>query len=57
MIANYSKAKFHYLSAPAASVKDIREIIAAAKDRLAAKTVVAGKNNKILKKAVFKRTL
>ena len=35
VVANYTKAKFHYLSAPAASVKDIREIIAAAKDRLA----------------------
>jgi len=35
VIANYTKAKFYYLSAPAASVKDIREIIAAAKDRLA----------------------
>jgi len=36
VIANYTKAKFYYLSAPAASVKDIREIIAAARDRLAA---------------------
>lgn len=35
VIANYTKAKFHYLSAPAASVKDIRQIIAGAKDRLA----------------------
>ncbi len=35
VIANYTKAKFYYLSAPAASVKDIREIITAAKDRLA----------------------
>ncbi|UCC21583.1 MAG: replication-associated recombination protein A [Planctomycetota bacterium] len=35
VIANYTKAKFHYLSAPAASVRDIREIIAAATDRLA----------------------
>ncbi len=35
VIANYTKAKFHYLSAPAASVKDIREIIAEARDRLA----------------------
>jgi putative ATPase len=35
VIANYTKAKFYYLSAPAASVKDIREIIAAARDRLA----------------------
>ncbi len=36
VIANYTKAKFHYLSAPAASVRDIREIITAATDRLAA---------------------
>jgi putative ATPase len=36
VIANHTKAKFHYLSAPAASVKDIREVIAAAQDRLAA---------------------
>ena len=36
VIANYTRAKFHYLSAPAASVKDIREIIAIARDRLAA---------------------
>jgi putative ATPase len=36
VIANYTKAKFHYLSAPAASVRDIREIIVAATDRLAA---------------------
>lgn len=35
VIANYTKAKFHYLSAPAASVKDIREVIAGARDRLA----------------------
>ncbi|MHC4692733.1 MAG: AAA family ATPase, partial [Planctomycetota bacterium] len=35
VIANYTKAKFHYLSAPAASVKDIRQIIAGARDRLA----------------------
>jgi len=35
VIANYTKAKFNYLNAPAASVKNIREIIAAAKDRLA----------------------
>jgi putative ATPase len=27
VIANYTKAKFYYLSAPAASVKDLREII------------------------------
>lgn len=26
VIANYTKAKFYYLSAPAASVKDIRQI-------------------------------
>jgi len=36
VIANYTKAKFHYLSAPAAGVKDIREIIAVARNRLAA---------------------
>jgi putative ATPase len=35
VIANHTKAKFHYLSAPAASVKDIRDVIAAAQDRLA----------------------
>jgi putative ATPase len=35
VIANYTKAQFHYLSAPAASVKDIRGIIASATDRLA----------------------
>jgi putative ATPase len=34
VIANYTKAKFHYLSAPAASVKDIRDVIVEAKDRL-----------------------
>ncbi|MHC4221503.1 MAG: replication-associated recombination protein A [Planctomycetota bacterium] len=37
VIANYTKAKFYYLSAPAASVKDIRGVIASARDRLAAK--------------------
>ena len=36
VIANYTKAKFHYLSAPAATVNDIRQIIASARDRLAA---------------------
>jgi putative ATPase len=36
VIANYTKAEFYYLSAPAASVKDIREIILGARDRLAA---------------------
>ena len=43
VIANHTKAKFHYLSAPAATVKDIREIIGIAKDRLItsqAKTVL-----------------
>ena len=35
VIANYTKATFHYLSAPAASVKDIRDVIAQARDRLA----------------------
>ena len=34
IVANSIKAKFYYLSAPAASVKDVREIIAKAKDRL-----------------------
>jgi len=34
VIANYTKAKFHYLSAPAATVKDIRNIIVIVKDRL-----------------------
>jgi len=36
VIANHTKAKFYYLSAPAATVKDIRQIIADARDRLAA---------------------
>jgi putative ATPase len=36
VIANHTKARFHYLSAPAASVKDIRQISADARDRLAA---------------------
>jgi len=36
VIANYTKAEFYYLSAPAASVKDIRRIIELARDRLAA---------------------
>jgi len=36
VIANHTNAAFHYLSAPAASVKDIRNVIAQAKDRLAA---------------------
>jgi len=35
VVANYTKAKFNYLSAPAATVKDIRQIIASAQDRLA----------------------
>jgi len=35
VIAQHSRAKFHYLSAPAATVKDIREVIAEARDRLA----------------------
>ncbi|MHC4617916.1 MAG: replication-associated recombination protein A [Planctomycetota bacterium] len=34
VIANCTEAEFHYLSAPGASVKDIREIIATARDRL-----------------------
>jgi putative ATPase len=36
VIANYTKAKFYYLNAPAASVQDIRQIIISARDRLAA---------------------
>jgi putative ATPase len=36
VIANHTKARFHYLSAPAASVKDIRQVIVRARDRLAA---------------------
>ena len=36
VIANYTKAKFHYLSAPAAGVKDIRNIIGLARNRLTA---------------------
>ncbi len=36
VIANYTKAKFHYLSAPAAGVKDIRDIIGLARNRLTA---------------------
>jgi putative ATPase len=43
VIANQTKAQFNYLSAPAASVKDIREVIAIGKDRLVttgAKTVL-----------------
>ncbi len=36
VIANYTKARFYYLNAPAASVKDIRQIIRSARDRLAA---------------------
>ena len=35
VIANHTEAKFYSLSAPAASVKDIRRIITSAKDRLA----------------------
>ena len=35
VIAHHTQAKFHYLSAPAATVKDIREVIAEARDRLA----------------------
>ena len=34
IVAGAIEATFHYLSAPAASVKDVREIIASAKDRL-----------------------
>ena len=35
IIAARTRARFHTLSAPAATVKDIRDVIAAAKDRLA----------------------
>jgi putative ATPase len=34
IVARSIQARFHYLSAPAASVKDVREIMAEAKDRL-----------------------
>jgi len=37
VIANYTKANYYYLSAPAATVKDIREIIVKAKNDLCAK--------------------
>ncbi len=36
VIANITKAEYHYLSAPSASVNQIRDIIAKAKDNLAA---------------------
>ncbi|MBN1359067.1 MAG: replication-associated recombination protein A [Sedimentisphaerales bacterium] len=35
VIAQHTRATFRYLSAPAATVKDIREVIGAARDRLA----------------------
>jgi putative ATPase len=35
VVARHTKATFSYLSAPAATVKDLRTVIAAAKDRLA----------------------
>ena len=35
VIAQQTRAQFHYLSAPAATVKDIRDVSAAARDRLA----------------------
>lgn len=34
VITNHTKSKFHYLSAPAATVKDMREIIGIGRDRL-----------------------
>lgn len=37
VIANYTKANYYYLSAPAASVKDIRDVIVKAKDDLCTK--------------------
>lgn len=43
IVANQIQADFHYLSAPAASVKDVREIAAAAKDRL-----ITGKKRTLL---------
>ncbi|MHC4625075.1 MAG: AAA family ATPase, partial [Planctomycetota bacterium] len=39
VVANYTKADFHYMSAPAATVKDIREVITYARDRLAAESI------------------
>ncbi|MBN2456829.1 MAG: replication-associated recombination protein A [Sedimentisphaerales bacterium] len=36
VIANHTRAKFHYLSAPAATVNDMRRIISTARDKLAA---------------------
>jgi len=36
IIATQTKARFHYVSAPAATVKDLREVIASARDKLAA---------------------
>jgi putative ATPase len=36
VIASRTRAKFHYLSAPAATVKDIRDVSTRARDRLAA---------------------
>jgi putative ATPase len=36
VIANYTKAKFVYLSAPSSTVKDLRQIITESRDRLAA---------------------
>ncbi len=36
VIAHHTRAQFHYLSAPAATVKDIRAVISQARDRLAA---------------------
>ena len=43
IVAGQINAEFHYLSAPAASVKDIRDIAAAAKDRL-----ITGKKRTLL---------
>ncbi|MHC4271900.1 MAG: replication-associated recombination protein A, partial [Planctomycetota bacterium] len=39
VIANHTKAEFVYLSAPSATVKDLREIIKQSRDRLAANDV------------------
>jgi len=43
VIAGYTNSKFHYLSAPAASVKDVRQIIEKAMSRL-----VAGREKTVL---------
>ncbi|MHC5199148.1 MAG: AAA family ATPase [Planctomycetota bacterium] len=42
IVAGSIKARFHYLSAPAASVKDVREIIAAVQKRCCSSTKSTG---------------